>query len=227
MAFGLPYLPLSTSVFVDPYDLGPTVPKIRVIAPEQVSARTQFEALILAEQVQDIEVFDLILKYDQNLFEVTDITAGTAFFDCLILSSSHPGALRLKLECDSGRTGSLLEIWKVKFRASPVEGPVTTQLEPIEVTLIDGNGVEFEANTVPAELTILPAICGDQNADGRVSVVDAAISLQIIDGLIAEPTELQKVNGDLDRDGQITEADVLILMRHIAGLELISDCGPQ
>ena len=73
---------------------------------------------------------------------------------------------------------------------------------------------------------IIVGICGDQNGDGIVDVLDATIDSQIAAGLV-EPNSIQLVLSDLNRDGEITAADVTLTLQHIVGKRPITGCGPR
>ena len=78
--------------------------------------------------------------------------------------------------------------------------------------------------TVGAPATQVPGVCGDQNDDGAVDVLDAVTQMQLVVGL-AQPTQVQTTLGDLNRDGAINVTDVVSTLQHIVGLTTITECG--
>jgi len=92
----------------------------------------------------------------------------------------------------------------------------------IPTSLIDSWGGQ-------AAVHILGGICGDQNGDGKVNILDAIIDLKFVVGEPPPPTDLQRFLGDLDRNGEIDIIDVIIMLQHLVGLLDIAQigCGPM
>ena len=91
-------------------------------------------------------------------------------------------------------------------------------------------GLVRQVRPVPATVTVKlvesPAVCGDQNRDGVVNIVDVIINLQIAVGLV-DPTPTQKALGDLNRDASVDVLDAITALRYIVGLRPMLDaCGP-
>lgn len=80
---------------------------------------------------------------------------------------------------------------------------------------------------IPTTLVIKPVVgvCGDQNSDGVVNILDATIDMQIItDQLLS--TQLQVILSGPDRDGRITVVDVVTLYQMTVGKIQVNRCGP-
>jgi hypothetical protein len=73
--------------------------------------------------------------------------------------------------------------------------------------------------TPPATISKVITIdhCGDQDNDGRVTVIDAIIDLQFIVGL-TDPTPEQEYRGDVNGDGRFNVQDVVAILQSIVGL---------
>ena len=69
-----------------------------------------------------------------------------------------------------------------------------------------------------------PPLCGDQDDDDAITILDAIIDLQIIAGRTTA-TPIQIILSDLDRDGEITVIDVIVTLQHLVGKAEITDCG--
>ncbi len=109
------------------------------------------------------------------------------------------------------------------------------------VGLNDGDGIDLRDNPLSPEslrtyipqlqargvevLFTVPEVCGDQDGDGAVTILDAIIDLQIITGAV-EPTPLQLILSDVDGDAEITVLDVVRVLQHLVGISHITDCGP-
>ena len=90
---------------------------------------------------------------------------------------------------------------------------------------VEGAEPDPDLTNNTAEAVTKVEVCGDQNDDGLVNVVDAIIDLQIAVGLI-EPSEAQLRLSDLNRDGSITVVDAIIGLQHIVGLVPgLDQCG--
>ncbi len=76
-----------------------------------------------------------------------------------------------------------------------------------------------------AIVNIVGLVCGDQDGDGRVTILDAIIDMQFIVGLI-QPTPLQTELSDVVRDGDLNVLDVLLLLQYMVGAAQINGCGP-
>ncbi len=75
-------------------------------------------------------------------------------------------------------------------------------------------------------LTECEGVCGDQDDDGEVTILDAIIDMQIVAGYVtATPT--QSFLSDLDGDGEITVMDVIMTLQHLVGSFTITSCGPS
>lgn len=73
---------------------------------------------------------------------------------------------------------------------------------------------------------ILQGVCGDQNNDGIVNVLDLIIDFQIAVGSI-QPTQTQLELSDLNQDGEINVVDVIMGLQFIVGLiPSLEPCGP-
>ena len=71
---------------------------------------------------------------------------------------------------------------------------------------------------VPAQsVVVVIGHCGDQDNDGRVTVIDAIIDLQFLTGL-ADPTPEQERRGDVNGDGEFNVFDLVAILRSIVGL---------
>ena len=60
-------------------------------------------------------------------------------------------------------------------------------------------------------------ICGDLDGDGRVTLLDAIVTLRIAVGS-SNPTQFQLLLGDFDGNGGIDVIDVVMILQHLVGL---------
>ena len=78
-----------------------------------------------------------------------------------------------------------------------------------------------------AQVPIFEGVCGDQNDDGMVDVLDVVIDLQIAVELI-DPTPAQAVLSDLNGDGTVNVLDAIAGLQHIVGIvPTLDECGPM
>ncbi len=69
-------------------------------------------------------------------------------------------------------------------------------------------------------------ICGDLDGDGRVTILDAIMTLQIVVGW-SDPTQLQILLGDFDGVDGINVIDVVIFLQYLVGQIDVLDCNNQ
>ena len=89
-------------------------------------------------------------------------------------------------------------------------------------------GVARQVKEVPATVRVElapPGVCGDQNDDGVVDILDVVIDLQItVESLV--PTKKQLFLSDLNQDGAVDVFDVIVGLRQVAGIiPPVSECG--
>ena len=97
----------------------------------------------------------------------------------------------------------------------------TEENEPLDVTLrvYNNSCAHWYAidNGLNYELIDPPAVKGDMDGDGEITVADALKALRIAAKLV-QPTEEDFAIGDVDGDGEITVADALKILRVAAKL---------
>ena len=90
-------------------------------------------------------------------------------------------------------------------------------------------GVVRQVKEVPATVRVelvSPGMCGDQNDDGVVDILDVIIDLQITVKSL-DPTEKQRFLSDLNRDDAVDVVDVILGLQHVVGLiPALDECGP-
>ncbi len=77
---------------------------------------------------------------------------------------------------------------------------------------------------IPRIVKTVVGICGDQDGDGEVTILDTIIDMQVIAGRITA-TSVQLTLSDLDRDGEISVLDVILTLQHLVGKAEITECG--
>ena len=146
----------------------------------------------------------------------------------LKILGTDTGSIDLGLVVGDRPNSSLIEL---AYRDVPVTADTTgvVILKPdVDFALsLDINSDEIvDVTRLPDEFgTSIIGVCGDQNADGLVNVLDAIIHLQIIVGSLA-PSEAQMFLGDVVRDGTISVFDVILTLQDIVGSTRITRCGP-
>ena len=83
---------------------------------------------------------------------------------------------------------------------------------------------DLSDNTASTQ-TQVTGLCGDQNDDGVVNILDVIFDLQIAAELV-EPTPTQAILSDLNRDETVDVLDAIIALQHIVGSAQITGCGP-
>ncbi|MGQ9525995.1 MAG: dockerin type I domain-containing protein, partial [Armatimonadota bacterium] len=86
-----------------------------------------------------------------------------------------------------------------------------------DANAVDSGFIFDDFRIIPAAVAPPKPVQGDLNGDGKVSVPDATLALQIAVGL-RSPTPEQLSAGDLNGDGKISIAEVTIVLRKAVGL---------
>ena len=212
---------------------------VEIDAPATVFAGSEFNVIIQADDVQDLAGAEFRLQYDSDLFQflnaeplldsITGFSDGppcAAIHNVTMSDPSHDSFVSMALACQNGFSGAPLLLWNLTFIVDQSATPQETLLATNHIVLGDSQarGIPNFGEGIP--IMIAGGICGDQNGDGDVNVLDAIIDMKIIVGEIV-PTALQMVLSDLNGDGEITVEDVIMALQHIVGTGHITDCGPR
>jgi hypothetical protein len=82
-----------------------------------------------------------------------------------------------------------------------------------------GANVKYDDVHVESNPGFAPAVMvGDLNADGKIAVADATLSLRIAVGLLT-PTDDQKAAGDVNKDGKLTVSDTTLILQVAVGIK--------
>jgi hypothetical protein len=210
---------------VSPQPVDPVV-VFPAVAPPTVVGGTEFVVEIKADAVQNLAGAQATLTYDPSLLTFVSVQQALGAGCADASNGGTPGILSLAVACTSGHSGAPLTLWKVRFKAALVTQPTPTTLTIQNDGLVLGDASANEIPAVGASTTIviIPGICGDQNGDGKVNILDAIIDLQIIVGLM-RPTPEQLFLSDINRNGRIDVGDVVLTLQHIVGLFRITACG--
>jgi len=106
--------------------------------------------------------------------------------------------------------------------ATPTFVPLVPGTYVVGLVARDGQVNSFLSRVV---IQVIEGVCGDQNGDETVNILDAFIDLQIAVGRV-KPTEQQLVLSDLDQNSSIDIRDAIETLRHLVGLTDITRCGP-
>ena len=112
----------------------------------------------------------------------------------------------------TGSAVSLSYTDQVSITADSYGGVVTLVKPFTDGTLLHESGVEAD-NSLLAGRTLVPLRRGDVNLDGRVTIADVSMLVNVILGKSETSSMLSDVNGD----GQVTIADVTTLVNIILG----------
>ncbi len=196
-------------------------------APAMVQSGSEFDVGVVVTPGVNVAGVQFGLDYDQGLLELVSANPTERFDGCYAEYNDDWDVVWTALACSDGHTDDPLVVWHLRFRASHVTEPQEAYLDIFEVALGDDQDLP---QFIPAigdgtMVLIVPGVCGDQNNDGDVNILDAIIDLQIIVGDV-EATETQQVLSDLNRDGEINVLDVILTLKHIVGSYTIEGCGP-
>ena len=128
-------------------------------------------------------------------------------------STELPAAMEtIKLTKENFGTFKALAFTGIVPPEEPSEEPST---EPSEEPSSEPDPSEPISDPISEPNT--PAVCGDADGDGGVTMKDVLLARKYIAGLIG-PDALDVALADVDGDGSVTMKDVLLLRKFIAGL---------
>jgi hypothetical protein len=166
------------------------------------------------------------------LYGVLDVEPDKPFGLALLEEGVKWGARNKDFKLETGKT----YVFKMATKGTDVKGKVWEdgKPEPADWTLQDtfslnqiyaagvgllgvGADVRYDdVNVVSNTGTVAPVLPGDLNADGKVNVQDATISLRIAVGSLTA-TDAQKAAGDVNRDGKWNVQDTTLILRFAVG----------
>ena len=204
------------------------------IVPATAVSESEFEVLIAADKVEMLAGAEVELHYDPALLTAVDVRVAAPFggLGCNNESNDDPlgGVLIMSFACSTGgNSGEPLLLWAVTFRSAHVASFTQTQLETTGVVLASSQvpSQHIPAQGSAATLDIISGLCGDQDSNGKVEVVDVVIDLQITVGIVIPSLE-QLVLSDLTRDGEINVLDAIVGLKHLVGeIPILRGCGPS
>lgn len=237
-AAGLPYSPLANfGVFDDPYGpYGRPRVWIEPQAPDQVLPGEQIYIDVWSSAMDGAEPvgWQYDLDYDPNILTFLDaepllpsIVAQDLSEPCISAYNDNGGYVSTAIACQFPAPFHEVPLARYWFEVEPHLPVGLFGRVDVRDTFVGSFGHpprEIESQGHSDWFVVGGGVCGDQNDDGLVNILDAIVDMQIIVG-ITEPTARQLVLSDLDDDGDITVVDVIILLQYIVGWVDHLDCG--
>ena len=156
------------------------------------------------------------IKYDPSVLEVVYCNAGYITENATI-DYSKPGKINFVWEDTNALTsgGTVLEIrFTTAENASEQETAVEMNYER-DFIIKNTSKTDIKTETVNGKITVVEAVFGDVNGDGKINVVDAYI-VRLYSAKLEEYNEAEKAAADVDGDGKITAIDANYIRRYAA-----------
>ena len=214
---------------------------IEPVAPETVRPGEEFDVIVLAREVQSMAGIQFVLNYDTYVLDFLD---AKSLLDSVVPSDGAPpcaaafynhktdppedGFVSTAIACEVGMSGASLDLWLLTFMVHEDAGSQETRIAVKDLAVGDDQSPPERIPAFGEEdiITIMEGVCGDQDGNNRVNILDAIIDMKIIVGLI-DATPLQMILSDLDGNGDIDVVDVIALLQNIVGIAPITGCGPR
>ena len=186
-----------------------------------VSENATFEMDVIMENASHISSFQLILKYDETLFEMISIQKGAELVSSLVSNIDVAGEINVNYSDISSPFSGDVVLFTVTMK-------VIGQLDDLEIDLFEadedyteilqliGNDFPIVENINYAFNPVIVGMYGDVNLDGRVSIADAMMIQLYLANRITF-TDLQMRLADVNLDERISIADAMMIQLYLAG----------
>lgn len=185
--------------------------------PELVQPGQQFDVAYGLQYVeQDVYAQDVTIKYDADKLELAGQPVSLDSENFKIVDTiEQEGSIRiLGIHLNDSVKNPNKDLIKLSFKAKETAG--VSNIEATLLVLADGEGVEAEADGDTHAVEIRkPAIPGDNNNDGKVSVGDLALVAKAYGKSVNSPDWNQVKKYDINTDGTIDIEDLSALARLI------------
>jgi predicted peptidase len=165
---------------------------------------------------RDVFAQDVTITYDADKLELSGQPVSLDVENFKIIDTDEQaGSIRiLGIHLNDSATNPNKDLFKLSFKAKETAG--VSNIEVALLVLADGEGVEAEADGDSHTVEIRkPAIPGDNNDDGKVSVGDLALVAKAYGKSSTSPDWNQVKKYDINDDGTIDIEDLSALARLI------------
>ncbi|MGO4547258.1 cohesin domain-containing protein [Paenibacillus sp. 2TAB23] len=185
--------------------------------PVLVQPGQQFDITYGLQYVKkDVYAQDVTIKYDADKLELAGqpVSLDSENFK-IVDTDEQEGIIRiLGIHLNDNVNNPNKDLIKLSFKAKEIAG--VSNIEVTQLMLADGEGVEVEADGDTHTVEIRkPAIPGDNNDDGKVSVGDLALVAKAYGKSSDSPDWNQVKKYDINADGTIDIDDLSALARLI------------
>ncbi|GFZ79011.1 hypothetical protein GCM10008018_25720 [Paenibacillus marchantiophytorum] len=163
---------------------------------------------------------DIAMSYDANLFEFVSANSVKSGVNIVKMVASTPGALRFIL-ASTGTAGAVTgdtPLIELIFKAKNSQQSATGHVTVTNAKLGQSNGSEIAAATAVKSIEVRippPAIPGDINLDGKVSIGDLSMVAAHYGKNTASADWAQVKGADVNHDGKIDIEDLTFIAQKI------------
>jgi Cohesin domain. len=202
----------SNPVFVNVNDQSNNTPSMTINGPDKVNKGDEFTVSVgIKDVTKTVYAQDITINYDQNMFEFNSLDQTNS--NLAYIPDTKPGVVRVLLASKGPQNAinSDTQLFNLKFTAKTLgSGNITIS----DVTLADGDGHEFPAQTAFKGITV-SGNTYDLNSDGSISVGDLGIVAKYYGLNDKSPSWNEAKIADVNNDNSVGLEDLIIIANKI------------
>lgn len=185
-----------------------------ILAGERATVRVELS------DAADTQLMQFALRYDAQILDV--VSCSSAMLPDATINYSEDGMIYFAWEDleSLAAGGTILEI---EFEAAEDIEPQETNVEIIEdkdvfeLIFGDSNSKEFRVATENGVISVVEAVFGDVDGNGKINVLDANI-IRRYSAKLRDLTKTQFIAADVDGNGNVNVLDANLIRRYAARL---------
>ncbi len=194
-----------------------------VVAVDNVTtiAGAQVEVPVSISNNPGIAGAALTVKYDKNIFALSEIKAGRVFSEGTFATRTEIGLVQWYYAGANGVVKENGELFALVFdvKDSTEAGSYAISVELLNgdtANLTDQDGIDVPVSFTAGKISVTAGVKGDVTGDGQVAMSDVIKIARAVAGYITL-TEQEKALADVTGDGRLAMGDVIKIARYVAG----------
>ena len=162
----------------------------------------------------------LELGYDATALSLKSVSKGPALNNLAFVGpnektmQNNPFMVSWAGASDNYDTGIILNL-EFTILDNAKEGVYPITISNVPANTVNQNGHPINAYTFDGSVSVVNFLYGDVNGDGAVTIYDAILIMQYVNGWSTGPFDM--LAADVDGDGEITLFDAILIMQYING----------